>query len=216
MHRLRVLTRRIRASVRLARGGEEGVPARRAWKRLRSLGRSLGDRRMWDVAFENMAEFGLPVARFRARRAAATRRLRRDLARMDAGALREDLKKTAKQLRQLPAAHLGARVRRLRDAVAATAPTPPVRADVRHAARIQFKKARYLLETCGVAAPAARRLQALLGREHDLHELQRIAGANASVRAHTQVARALTDRAWAPARRSSIAALERLERALGA
>jgi len=211
VHRLRVLTRRLRALVRLAKGDGSSAAVRRAGRRLRSLGRTLGERRAWDVAFANFAEFGLSPSRFRMPRAAATRRLRRELAAVDLGALREDLKKAARVLRAAPPARLARRVRRLHEAIAVTSPLPPRRADVRHAARIRFKKARYLLEACGLAARAAERLQTLLGREHDLHELQRLAGRKSAVQAALREARAQSDAAWASSRRATLAALARLE-----
>ena len=211
VHRLRVATRRVRAALRLAVEIPGAQCARRARKRLRRLGRMLGERRMWDVAIAGMAGHYPDAARFEATRTAATRAVAGELRRIDPRALREDLRNSARLLpRRLPAKTYAARVRGLRSGLAAALARPSVRADARHNVRIRVKKARYLLEASGLRAAAARRLQGLLGHEHDLHLLQQIAGANAGVRALELQARVDVDRAWARDLRATIAALGRL------
>lgn len=210
VHRLRVATRRVRAALRLAIEVPGAATARRARKRLRRLGQVLGEQRMWDVAIAGIAGHYSNAARFEAKRRAATRAVAGELRRIDPRALREDLAKLAKLLLRLPAGPYAARVRGLRSGLAAALARPSVRAESRHNVRICVKKARYLLEASGLRTTAARRLQGLLGHEHDLHLLQQIAGANARVRALEVGAREDVDRAWAPDLRATIAALDRL------
>lgn len=210
VHRLRVATRRVRAVLRLAIEAPGAASARRARKRLRRLGRVLGERRMWDVAVAGMDGLYPDIARFETKRRAATRAVARELRRIDFGELREDLRKAAKLVRLLPASAYPARIGSLRSGLAAALARTPVRADARHNVRICVKKARYLLEASGMPTPEARHLQGLLGHEHDLHLLQQLAGRNARVRALELAARAEVDRAWQAELRATIAAFERL------
>ncbi len=214
VHRLRVVTRRLRAIVRLARELPRAAPAVRAGKRLRRLGRTLGERRMWDVAMEGMVGIHDRPERFAARRDAATRSLTRELERLDLERLLDELRSTGQLLRALPPEAVAARARRMRKSLSGALARRTKRAEARHEVRIRVKKARYLLEACGIAATGARRLQSLLGDEHDLAVLRGLAGANAEQRRREAEARKRSDRAFAPALEATIDLLTGLERAL--
>lgn len=212
VHRLRILTRRWRVVLRTLRPMHGAKPAKRAARRLRRLGRALGERRAWDVALADMRDLHLNPGAHEPGRDAATRALARALKRLDLDALREELKAAEKLAHAVPPVVLAARAEELRAPLVAALSRRARHAGARHALRIRVKKARYLLEACGIAAPAARRLQALLGREHDLHALQAMAGASHRVRALEAQARADTDRALRPALRETIGLLVSLQR----
>lgn len=212
VHRLRVLTRRLRAVLRILKPMPDAAPAQRAARRLRQLGRVLGRRRMWDVLIADMQGLYPGGGRFEARRDAATRALVPVLARFDAGKLDAELKAAGKLLRRMPPDTVARRARKLRAPLQASLAQPPARMPARHALRIELKKARYLLESCGVAAAGARGLQDLLGREHDLHVLQELAGASARARRLEAQARARADRALRAALTETIGLLRALER----
>jgi len=214
VHRLRVVTRRLRAIVRLARELPRAAPAVRAGKRLRRLGRTLGERRMWDVAMEGMVGIHEHPERFAPRRDKATKSLTRELERLELERLLEDLRATGRLLRGLPPELLAARARQLRLSLSRARARPVKKAEARHGMRIRVKKARYLLEACGIAAPGARRLQTLLGDEHDLAVLRELVGANAEQQRREVDARKRSDRACAPALEATIGLLRALERAL--
>lgn len=208
VHRLRVVTRRLRGALKLVAAMPGSAPARRAQRRLRRLGRALGERRMWDVAFEDLHRLRLDAAALVRRREAASRLLARAVDSLPLGALRRDLKAAAKLLRAVPPERVAQRARRLRRRLAAAVARPPRGAEARHRLRIRVKNARYFLESCGIPAAAARRLQALLGREHDLRVLQQLAGPVPRAQQRERLARAGTDRIMAPALRRTIALLD--------
>lgn len=216
VHELRVLTRRIRVAVRLANMHDAHGPARRAAKELRKLGRALGTRRMWDVAIDDLEALGMPSDKLGPARDESTRALRGALKRIHADRLCTDLKALSGQLGKIAPADLAAATRRMRAPLARARARPPRQRESRHALRIRVKKVRYLLEACGHPAAAARRLQSALGREHDLVVLQQLAGRSSTLRAREKAARARTDRLMLPCLRTTLAALDRLERAMAA
>ena len=213
VHRLRVLTRRLRALLRLLKPVKGAAPARRASRRLRTLGRALGERRMWDVAFAGMPGLVRQPERFEPKRAAASRLLARELNRIYLDALLEELKAASKAMRAAQGSVVAERAAKLRRALERCEGRAPRHVDARHALRLDIKKSRYLLEACGVDAPQARGLQALLGHEHDLYMLLVLAGRNRRVKQLEAQARAATDAAAGSALRETLALLKGLQRA---
>lgn len=213
VHRLRVLARRLRSLLRLLKPVKGAAPARRASRRLRALGRALGERRMWDVAFAGMPGLVRKPERFEPKRASASRALARALKALDLDALLDELKSASKALGAASPAIVAERAGKLRHALEQCEGRTPRHVDARHALRLEIKKARYLLEACGVDAPQARGLQALLGHEHDLYMLQVLAGRNRRIRKLEAQSRAATDAAAGTALRETIALLKGLQRA---
>lgn len=212
MHRLRVLARRLRTLLRILKPVKGAAPARNASRRLRRLGRALGERRIWDVAFAGMPGLVRQPARFEPKRSAASRRLSRELKRLDLEALMGELRQASRSLRAAPSSIVAERAAKLRRALERCEGRAPRPVDARHALRLDLKKARYLLEACGVDAPRARALQALLGREHDLYMLQALAGRNRRVKQREAQSRAATDAAAGRALRETVALLRGLQR----
>ena len=200
LHRCRVATRRLREILPLCAADCPRGPARRARRRVRQVGRALGDVREMDVAVEMVAEPGHvdrldPAAAARVRRyllderderrermrerlgGVSIRKLERDLAEVArALAMRQQSDAWARTL----ALRTGRRAQRVRVVVAAAgALYIPDRV---HAVRIASKKLRYALEFVGDTEeartkPTVRQLkdiQESLGRLHDLEVLARL------------------------------------------
>lgn len=160
---------------------------------------------------EGMAAIHERPERFAPQRDAATRLLRRELRRLDLERLLKELRATGRLLHAMPPGAVASRARKMRKALSRALDRPARRASTRHAVRIVVKKARYLLEACGIAAPGARRLQTLLGDEHDLAMLRELAGSNAEQRRRESRARRRSDRAYVPALKATINLLKGLE-----
>ena len=199
LHRCRVATRRLREILPLCAADSPRGPARRARRRVRRVGRALGEVREIDVAIEMVAE---PGHADRLGRAAAARvrrhllderderreRMRERLDGVNVGKLERDLAEVARALamRQQSdawartlALRTGRRAQRVRVVLAAAgALYIPDRV---HAVRVAAKKLRYALEFVGDTEeartkPTVRQLkdiQESLGRLHDLEVLTR-------------------------------------------
>lgn len=215
VHRLRVMTRRLRAVLRVAWPHTRGAPARRAARALRRLGRALGRRRKWDVALGEAPGLAHRPQRLGRGHARASRALADALERLDRRALAHDLAAASRRLLDATPAMLVRRAARLCRRLDRYARRMPRRASARHALRLELKKARYLLEACGIEAGGVRRLQGMLGREHDLLVLEELAGRSRRARACAARARVLTDAAAGRCLRQTAAALRRLQRAAG-
>jgi len=188
VHDLRVLLRRIRAAVWVARR-IAAVP-RGLRGELRRLGRALGERRLLDVAVADAAAFGLDADPVRVRREEAGRavaKLLRPGRRAAVAALLRAASEAAAQAGRdepLPrhsggsgrAGGLGeglaGRAARLEEALRRA----PAGKREMHALRIEAKKARYVLEAIGRDGEILHPLQQRIGRAHDLEVLQKLLG----------------------------------------
>ena len=182
VHRLRVLTRRLRAAEWLVRH-EYGAPALgRLRKSLRQVARALGHRRTLDVVSRDAHHYGIDSARLKPLVQVAESDLRRALGKSRRKKLERDLCRAAEHLDGMPRWALvpaldllQQRLERLRGA---TASTP----EEGHRIRIEAKKIRYALEALGRRVDALVELQSHLGRGHDLRVLQQFLGADPEVR----------------------------------
>lgn len=209
IHDLRVLTRRLRASLWLARHMASRAHLRIANRDLKALGRALGARRLFDVALRDAAKYGLPGAGLRPRRAAAGAEVARRLAPSRCAALVARLRRVGDAVAEAAddrmAAGLLQRAQRL-----GLARTRARRGRAAmHRLRIEAKKTRYLLEFLGRKTRGLRTLQRSLGRAHDLEVLQELLGRQERV-ARDEV------RAWAGARQRIAPALQEARRELAA
>jgi CHAD domain-containing protein len=167
VHRLRVLVRRMRACLWLARRVGPPDKLRDLRRALRKLGRALGARRMLDVAAADALAYGLDPSALEHRRQSAGEKVTR---------LRAMLRSAAAGLAR-PAADrlaegLASRARRLHDALV-RAPRGP---HEMHVLRIEAKKVRYILEVLGRDSDFIKPLQERLGRHHDMDVLQDLLG----------------------------------------
>ena len=182
VHRLRVLTRRLRAVEWLARH-ELGAPRLGALgKRLRRVGRALGRRRALDVAREDASYYGMDASSLEPLVRASEREVRRELRGKRRRRLEKDLRRAAVRLRAIPPRALVSALdrvdRRIEDLRGADLGTP----EKAHEARIEAKKIRYVLESVGRPVDELAELQARLGRSHDLQTLQEFLGRSPDLR----------------------------------
>lgn len=180
VHDLRVLTRRVRACVWMARQIHDAVSLRklrRALRRaLRRVGRALGERRMFDVAVEDAGAYGMDAAALEVPRAyagaVAARRLkagrREEIAKL--------MRKAAKALAGRESKALAGGLELLRSRLQAALDQAPQGKTEQHELRIQAKKVRYVLEILGRPVDKLKALQSELGRAHDLEVLQELLG----------------------------------------
>jgi len=182
IHRLRVLTRRMRAACTLAGQISPTLPLRDLARGLRKTGGALGERRALDVAAADYAALsgGKTHPRIERARAVAEAKLLRRLRPRQREEVVAATRRAALAMGSAEAEpgalerFLRRRGERLRNASGA------VTKDELHVLRIEAKKARYALEAAramsgGGAAPAERtlkRLQRRLGRIHDLEVLR--------------------------------------------
>jgi len=189
VHDLRVLTRRLRAMIWVARRLNSPSACGKLRRALRRWGQALGEQRMLDVALEDAARYGLPAGALAARHAASGRLLRQELAaehcRELAGLLRRAARKLARRgirgqtgrlvCPRIPrglAAGLAQRREGLRAALSAA---PRGKEDL-HRLRLEAKKMRYVLDALSLRGAVLKELQGHLGRVHDLEVLRQLLG----------------------------------------
>lgn len=176
VHDLRVLTRRVRACVWMARRIHDAASLRKLRRALRRVGRALGERRMFDVAVEDACAYGMDAVALEVPRAhagaVAARRLkagRRDeIVRL--------MRKAAKALAGRESTALAGGLELLRGRLQAALDQAPQGKAEQHELRIQAKKVRYVLEILGRPVDKLKSLQSELGRAHDLEVLQELLG----------------------------------------
>jgi CHAD domain-containing protein len=182
VHRLRVLTRRMRAACTVARRIAPADAIDELSKRLRRLGRALGGRRTLDVAVGDYASLsggGTHPALERARAAADSKLVRRLRAKHRAAILNAtqaavDALRTTESEPGALEDLLRSRSARLRESLGATSKKEL------HQLRIDAKKLRYALETARIMGlrtsrpgeASLKKLQRRLGRIHDLETLR--------------------------------------------
>ena len=182
VHRLRVLTRRMRATCAAGRRITDDEAFRDLAKRLRKTGRALGERRALDVAAADYAALAggrihpaIEKARAETQAAVAKQlKPRKRAAVADAVARAVRVFGLAEADPEPAEGHLRNRMARLRAHASARSK------EELHALRVEAKKTRYALETLramgrGVPPEGERelkRLQRTLGRAHDFEVLQ--------------------------------------------
>ena len=182
VHRLRVLTRRMRAACSVTKRLAPAEAVRELARRLRRLGRALGDRRTFDVAADDYAALsgGRTHPDIERARAAAESKLVKRLRAKHRDAILAALQTAVDALRSSETdpesldRFLKTRMNRLRECLGASSK------EELHALRIEAKKTRYALETARLMGRRGRRngeaalrnLQRRLGRIHDLESLR--------------------------------------------
>lgn len=194
VHDLRVLTRRMRASVWIMMRMRERPVLRDLRRVLRRLGRVLGERRMFDVAREDAAAFKMDVAPLEAPRDYAGKIVRERLKSWRRKEIAALAKLAARALAGCPLRHASVGLAELDGRLQAALKEAPKGKAQQHRLRIEAKKARYVLEIFGRKTAAIKVLQGHLGRAHDLEVLQEVLGPNPSA-AKEEV------KAWGKARR---------------
>lgn len=176
VHDLRVLTRRLRADLWIARHLSSTGPLDEVRRLLRRLGRRLGERRVLDVAMADAAAYGLDGAPLAERHAlagaAVARRLKPETRNEAVDLLRRVARAVDRDDDDRLADGIARRAEKLREALAAA---PRGKAEL-HELRIEAKKARYVLEALGRDSDFLKELQRRLGRAHDLEMLQTLLG----------------------------------------
>jgi len=214
VHDLRVTTRRLRAALWVVRHCMIDVHPERVHRELRSIGRALGERRMWDIALADAEHYRAGTSEIEKERRRAHANMRRALQRARVRKLVTSLHKLE---REIPGLMLEKLVPWLRDyewELAYHLGQPPKTPGERHELRIQAKKTRYVLECLGRRAPSIEKLQDHLGREHDLAVLHEIIGATRALVRDARIARIRADRVMPSALRSGMRQLRILQREL--
>jgi CHAD domain-containing protein len=182
VHRLRVLTRRMRAACAAGRRMADDEAFRAFAKRLRKIGRALGERRALDVAAADYAALsgGRTHPAIEKARAETQGAVFKRLKPRKRAAVAEALERAVRVFESSEADPEAAE-RHLRDRMAQLRAHASAKSkEELHALRVEAKKTRYALELFRAmgrgAAPEAeralKRLQRTLGRVHDFEVLQ--------------------------------------------
>lgn len=176
VHKLRVLTRRLRAPLWLALQCHDTKAIQKAQRGLRKFGRALGELRKWDVAIEDAKTYGQDTSELESRRRKAGKDFRAELKSKWLKKLSKTLSQAIDDISQIPPAQLASPLEPLRRALLDMLEHSPKTKPARHHLRIRLKRVRYLLESLGHESTSLEKLQDALGREHDLDFLQSVVG----------------------------------------
>ena len=181
VHDLRVVTRRLRASLVLLNDQPDQTHLLKLYRTLSKLGKALGAQRELDVALQDARHYSLDTSDLR-----KSHRKLRDKVRDKLNSKRR--KRIFRQLRKINTDLQSRKTIRLEKAFdrhlkEANRWKHQELKDLKqlHELRIAIKKFRYALEALGRPVQPLRKLQNLLGRVHDLEILQRSVGRNAAV-----------------------------------
>lgn len=214
VHDLRVTTRRLRAALWLLRHCMLNKDAERCYRELRSLGRALGERRMWDIVRRDAENHGADTSRIEMPHRRAHAKMRHALERGRMGRLAAGLRELEAELPGLMLERLVPSLQGYEWELAYRLRRPPRTPETRHKLRIQAKKTRYVLECLGRRAPSLEKLQDHLGREHDLYVLRDIIGANRALMRQLRMAKTRANRVMPAALNSAMRQLHALQRDL--
>lgn len=176
VHKLRVLTRRLRAPLWLALQCHDTKAIHKAQRGLRKFGRALGELRKWDVAMEDAETYGEDTSEIESQRRKAENVLRAELKSRWLEKLPRILRKAIDDIAEIPPAQLASPLEPLRRALLDMLEHSPKTKPARHHLRIRLKRVRYLLESLGHESLSLEKLQDSLGREHDFYFLQSVVG----------------------------------------
>jgi len=214
VHDLRVTTRRLRASLSVLRRCMTVPAAQDARADLRSLGKTLGRRRMLDVALIDARHYGADTAALEKRIARTRSSLRTALKPKRTGRLIRRLERVERAIPGASFERLSPWLQNIEWELAYRLIQPPDTPEGRHQLRIQIKKARYLIESLGHRSRTLQKLQDHLGREHDLDVLQTLVGRVPRATKDHRRARSGANRVMAPALRSALRTLRTIRRDL--
>jgi CHAD domain-containing protein len=214
VHDLRVTTRRLRASLWVLRHCMESNTGDRAHRELRSIGKVLGERRMWDIALGDAQKYGADTRAIEKKRARAHTKLRRALRGARVRSVLKDMQKLEEAVPGLMLERLVPWLQGYEWELAYRLQKRPKTPAERHALRIQAKKVRYVLECLGRKSARLEKLQDHLGREHDLDVVQGLIGRKRGLAGDRRNAATGANRVMQPALHSGIRELRALQKDL--
>jgi CHAD domain-containing protein len=214
VHDLRVTTRRLRASLWVLRHCMESNAADRAHRDLRSIGRVLGERRMWDIALGDAQKYGADTGEIEKKRARAHAKLHRALRGARVQSTLKDLRRLEKKIPGLMLERLAPWLQGYEWELAYRLQKRPRTPTERHELRIQAKKVRYVLECLGRKSARLEKLQDHLGREHDLDVVHGLIGRKRGLAGDRRIAATGANRVMQPALRSGMRELRALQKDL--
>lgn len=180
LHKLRVLTRRLRSALWLIeQGSVKDLSFAKVSKQLRKLGRMLGARRQIDVLKKDADAFRLHARGIKSKRRAAEQDLGDFLRPKAQAKLCKKLRAVLATLEKKPTIDLALPRQKLKTRLTPWLKHPPRTQARLHRLRIQMKKTRYALEALGRPVSPIIELQDSLGRVHDLQVLRADVGSNA-------------------------------------
>lgn len=199
VHAIRVTIRRLRAAIKFLEVDEKEISVRRCKKILKKVARTAGQQRELEVAIKDAKRFGLANTNLRAK-------LRNAKCRTHSLLKQKSVQKAALDLRWI-AKHGVVKEQKMTREISKLAHHLerwdhhlPQNGRDEHRFRIEMKRVRYTLELLGHPTDPIKKIQASLGRGHDLLVLRKLNGSNSKVRqqqrrysarAHRQIPRAL-------------------------
>lgn len=216
VHRLRVLTRRLRAPLWLALQCHDTKAIQKAQRGLRKLGRSLGELRKWDVAIEDAEAYAEDTAEIESQRRKAVNALQLELKPKRMKKLSKVLGKAIDDISKIPPIQLASPLEPLRRALLDMLEHSPKTKPARHHLRIRLKRVRYLIESLGHQSASLEKLQEALGREHDLDFLQSFLGRKSVIQRDELREQERSQKLLGPAIHSAHRELGKVLRELGA
>ncbi|MNJ96880.1 CHAD domain protein [compost metagenome] len=174
VHQLRVLSRRLRAVLWMAKfyDGADILP--RLKTNLRSLGKNLGHGRQLDVLMKDASLYVLSDVDLKKQRKAWSREFKAFLTPDLCGEITRDLRELYKGVKASTSVEREVVLRKIYKPICKWPKKMPKDKGFLHQVRIEAKKVIYRLELLETEASSLKELQKSLGRVHDLEELQKI------------------------------------------
>ena len=213
IHDLRVLTRRIRTDLWLVPKSSRSKSIRRSRIELAHLADVLGKQRKYDVALVDAAQYHKDAKDLKSRLTKARREVRKSL--RDRKIYSADVEMAVRDMKRMRPAVFVPRIVTLQRSLSAAAEHLPRSNEARHRLRIQFKKARYVLDAFGHKDRILKELQEHLGRWHDLITLASLTSTDRILKAAQRREWTLAENLIRPESRRAVKALSNVIRRLG-
>jgi CHAD domain-containing protein len=174
VHRLRVCTRQIRAVLWILKRTSVPAHVKKLGRRLEELGDFLGDSRELDVAGEDAEKFGVKIKHLKKKKKAADKTLKHQLTPSKQKKIRKKMRRLISDVKNSPPTRLNAAADELKKRLKKDGAQKRLGTADLHQLRIDFKKARYVLEALGRPVAPLKNIKKTLGRAHDFEVLEKL------------------------------------------
>ncbi len=183
IHQLRVTTRRIQSVIWLSRNSSPDISTKTLRKSIKQLSQTLGKRRQLDVAIRDSHKYNLKNKKLILQRQSTEPDIHKATNLKHQKQLTRQIENLANKIKPMQNFNISKANAKLERKLTKLAQKASPDNKSLHELRIATKKARYILEAIGKRPLQIRRLQAYLGRGHDLQVLQELTRKNARIQA---------------------------------
>lgn len=186
VHDLRVLSRKLRAALWIAKNGAATKVQKKLRREARLVGKVLGKMRELDVLIKDATAYGFKSTDLQTRRTKPSQQVQNLLIKEFLNSFQQDLLALVRKLKTRSLQERKALLNQIKRPTKKWPSQLPKNKAAKHQIRIDTKKIIYRLELLGVMHPRLKRLQKELGKAHDLEVLTKEVGSSKALKQDLQ------------------------------